>query len=141
MAEHPLTTPEHVNYRAWLRRIARNLIIDQRRHGRREWLASTFGSEYDVPPPDWCDEGADEPGVRLDREEELAALRQCVESLEPDQRQLVELRAIQSQGYEVIEGRTGVSRGALRVRFLRIRRLLRECMEMKLAESPVGRLP
>lgn len=137
---HPDATPQRVNYPAWLRQIARRLIIDHVRRARRETPASTLARQG-ASTPDWVDPDAPAPGDRATDRESLEALRHCEEALSSEERQLLVARIIDEEEYKTIAARMGATVEALRVRFLRIRRQLKECVQMRLADVHAGRQP
>ena len=101
---------------AWLRGIARHLILAQRSgppalsHGQQERLA-------EVAEAAWAD--------RYDRE----ILASCMDRLGPQDRELLSLRHRDDLRAEEIARQVGHSRNWVHVRLHRIHEQLRECME------------
>lgn len=61
------------------------------------------------------------------------ALRVCLKRLKDDQRRLVEARYFRQQSIADVAAEFGATAGAIKVRVLRIRRALGECIENRLA--------
>ena len=98
--------------KAWLFRIAQNVLRDaRRRERRREWLP--LGALRDVA---W---EAPSPEERLLREEEVAALLRAVAGLGDRDRELVSLRYGSELEYGEIAELLGIGEGAVRTRLWR----------------------
>ncbi|MBN1509263.1 MAG: RNA polymerase sigma factor [Sedimentisphaerales bacterium] len=136
LAENPDQVPASVNFPAWLRRIARNLIIDRFRRPAlvRELpdLAQGEGENErrldDWPEPLTCD-----PSDRITEQERLDALRKCLDALSERKRQVIVLRDLNGLSYDTIASRTAIPRSTVGVTLHRVRRELRDCIELRLA--------
>jgi RNA polymerase sigma-70 factor (ECF subfamily) len=136
LTENPDRVPASVNFPAWLQRIARNLIIDRFRRPALVWelpdLPHGTGDDErrldDWPEPLTCD-----PSDRITEQEQLDALRKCLEALSERKRRLIVLRDLQGLSYDAIAGQTAVPRSTVGVTLHRVRRELRDCVELRLA--------
>jgi len=136
LQKNPGKKPPKVNFPAWLRRIARNLIIDMlRRRGLiRQWPMPRPGAE-DGPPPyaEWPDTREFGPVEQLIVEEELEALRKCIELLPERKRRLVVLHDINGLTHAAIGETLGMPASTVGVTIHRARKELRRCVELRLA--------
>jgi RNA polymerase sigma factor (sigma-70 family) len=107
---------------AWLRKVARNKIIDYHRHqGLIHWL-----------PLVQADELVDErlmPEERVEQEEEYAQLFQALKQLSPAQQELIQLRYGQELCFTDIAGILERPEGAVRKMLTRTLRQLRNYYE------------
>jgi RNA polymerase sigma factor (sigma-70 family) len=132
---NPDRRPPKVNFPGWLLRIAWHLIIDhgRRPHVVREWPKPHPGDEGDEPPFDGGpDPGVGEPLDGMIHEEELAALRACMDELPERKRRVVVLRDIDGRPCEEIASEVGMLVNTVRVTLHRARKALRECVERRL---------
>lgn len=117
--------------RPWLRAIASNLVLHElRRFGREQAKLSRFAeAELQV----WSTEAARPVS------DESVYLEQCLRALPENSRQLVQERYAQEQSTEEIAIRWGRTLEWVRVTLFRVRKRLRECVELKMAEDGCAR--
>jgi len=117
------------DFGAWVIQIARRLVANERRKdARRSRLLA--GDVTDLllrlaPEPD-------APAARAERDEEVAALRACLEQLPAHGREMIRLRYFEDLAPGAIAGRLGRPSDAVRQLLLRLRRALLECVEGRL---------
>ena len=111
-------------FRAWLKAIARNLMLHELRE-RRRWATQRQDCLELIAVEDALD--LDEDAVERDRQ--LERLRVCLDRLAPAARELVEARYASQCGSAQIAAALGRSEVWVRVTLLRIRRTLRGCIE------------
>jgi RNA polymerase sigma-70 factor (ECF subfamily) len=103
----------------WLRGIAHNLVLNERRKlSREEALREELL---------WQDAGGprESPGVRPGA---LEALARCLSRLSERMREFVRLRYDESRPLEEIAGQLGLTGGSARVAHVKVLRALRDCM-------------
>ncbi|MEA3207597.1 MAG: polymerase sigma-70 factor, subfamily [Chthoniobacter sp.] len=114
-------------FRPWLRAIAANLVLHElRRYGREQAKLSRF-AEAELQA--WSTEAA------RPASDESIHLEQCLRSLPENLRRLVQERYEQEQSTAEIANRWGRTLEWVRVTLFRVRRQLRECVELKMAEG------
>jgi RNA polymerase sigma-70 factor (ECF subfamily) len=133
---NPGQIPAKVNFPAWLTRIARNLIIDRFRRpaltGEYPW--PTYGSEENLDTcTDWSEIGVHAPTDKMIGEEQISALRDCIEALPDLRRRVVILRDLDGLSYDAIAKEINVPTSTVGVMLHRTRKGLRDCVELKLA--------
>lgn len=136
LQENPGRMPPKVNFPAWLRRIARNLVIDRFRHPalERQWPKARDASEdEEARYADWPDMRIADPAEQVSREEEIEALRRCMEILPEPRRKVVILRDIEGHSYDRIAAEAAMPVNTVGVTLHRARKELRECVELHLA--------
>ena len=86
-------------------------------------------------PEEPADTKTDAPDTTAEGNEEVQALRQCLEQFDPEDQEYIWLRFILEDDYETISAKVGKSNGAVRVAICRIRQTefpkLKKCMENK----------
>lgn len=114
-------------FRPWLRTIASNLVMHElRRYGREQAKLSHFAeAELQV----WS------TAATRPVSEESIHLDQCLRSLPENLRRLVRERYEEEQSTEEIASRWGRTLEWVRVTLFRVRKQLRECVEIKMAEG------
>ena len=119
--KNPGRIPLKVNFRAWLRAIARNLILDRFRRVmvRPGRSSSELLETAPVEQP---------PEERLVRSEDLAILRKCLDSLTERARTILTLRDLEGKSEKVVAGEIGSNPNAVCVALHRARKVLRECV-------------
>lgn len=106
---------------AWVRGILMRLALNERRlrkpvTGADQIIAAVF-------------EKAPEPGVEHPR---LTALRACREGLPETLREMLRLRYEDGLDYSTMAGRMGTEVGAMKVRLMRLRQRLADCVKRRL---------
>lgn len=113
------------NFIAWVFQIARYEVLRhrerQRSCGNVMFSAETVELLADMEHPD------DASGELLD------ALDHCLDKLDKSQQELIRERYTPGHSLEDLAARTGRSAGSLRIALLRIREILRRCVEDTLA--------
>ena len=113
--------------RAFLRTLARNLLIGSRRRASRR--------APDVPWADAVDELLQaQPEALEDRR--LALLRECVGRLGGRMREAVQLHHVDGVSCADVAARMGLGANGLKSLLLRARNALRECVQGKLQQEP-----
>lgn len=112
-------------FKAWIMRIAHNLIIDSFRQERNENTVSNDEAEVDLLNNiKLCDETIEEVMVR---DQVLADVRKLVKHLPAPQREVLEMRYYQDLSFKEIANLTGVSintaLGRMRYALLNMRRM------------------
>lgn len=108
------------DFATWLKAIARRQALAARRKLGKQQPAG---------------EGLLEAVYETDSEEEperKTALRACLDSLPPDERQLIHHRYAEGERVEEIAARSSTNVDTLRWRMYRLRQALRECVERRL---------
>ena len=122
-----LPCPREV-FPAWCRGVARNLILHHWRDERRRRAV----------PSGLLLEAVDQAFGELDNQPDFyqqrsAALGECLKRVPARQRQLLALRYTENLTSEGIGRRLGRTAGAVRQEIARLRNLLRQCIEARLA--------
>ena len=127
---------ENGKFKAWIMRIAHNLVIDSFRQERSENTISNDEVEVDLfNNRDLCEETIEDSLVRR---QVLSDVRKLVKHLPDNQRQVLEMRYYQDLSFKEIADLTGVSintaLGRMRYAILNMRRMAEENhMELSLA--------
>ena len=118
---------EHGNMRAWLFRVARNLLFDQARRGRRE-----------VPLEDWEDaqDPREDPLAAFLRDEERRRLLRQISSMDRRKREVLILQYYSGLRQKEIAALLGLTEENVRVLSLRARRELKKKLEEEEHELP-----
>lgn len=112
------------DFYAWLRGIARNLVLNERRKlsreaaAREELLAQSAGPLWEC----------DAPTSSL-----FEALKRCMAHVSERMREFLKLRYDQGLELAEIAQRTGITAGSARVTHVRLLKSLRECLERSVA--------
>ena len=113
------------NFLAWAFQIARYEVLRQlhrqRRSGHVMFSEEAVEVLAEIQPPDES------------TEELLSALDHCLDKLSESQQELVRERYTPGHSLEDLAARTGRTAGSLRIALLRIREILRRCIEQTLA--------
>jgi RNA polymerase sigma-70 factor, ECF subfamily len=111
----------------WLRRIARNLVMNEiSKTSRRVRLLDEKITDYLVTLPD--DEVALGKGEGEDKEFMLSALRECLQRLPSKIRQMIDARYDEDQSAAVIGGRFSMNPTAVRKALFVARKKLSDCL-------------
>lgn len=139
IVERPTQVPLKLNFPAWLRRIARNLIVDRFRNAARELPASQLPARDDEREiEDWPEGRERGPHEELSVDEQLAALRDCIDQLSDRWRRLVVLRDLNGCDYADIARELGMAVATVHLNIHRARKALRECVDQKFADGGGG---
>lgn len=119
---------ESGKFRAWISRIAHNLIIDHFRQEKNENTVSNDEAPVDLlNNPSLCDGTIEDEMVRL---QITSDVRKLVSYLPESQREVLEMRYYQDLSFKEIADQTGVSintaLGRMRYAILNIRRMAEE---------------
>ncbi|MFU8892725.1 MAG: sigma-70 family RNA polymerase sigma factor [Luteolibacter sp.] len=113
------------NFLAWAFQIARYEVLRQLHRQRRSGFVSfseeTIDMLAEIDPADHATEDL------------LTALDLCLDKLSPSQQELVRERYTPGHSLEDLATRTGRTAGSLRIALLRIREVLRRCIDQSLA--------
>lgn len=113
---------------AWLRGIARHLAANERRKtGRRTRLVAGGLADLLIDQAD--------PEAALPATEWLEALRSCLQELPTPSRELLVRRYADGERAEAMAMRLQTRADTLRQRLLRLRQLMKGCVERKLGEN------
>jgi RNA polymerase sigma-70 factor (ECF subfamily) len=117
------------DFGAWVRQIARRLVANERRKELRRNLilsdeVTDLFLDLWLEPAHWAD--------RLEREDELSALRKCLAALPKRGRELLHQRYFEDLSPGTIGSRLGLPSNQIRQSLLRLRRELLECIERRL---------
>lgn len=119
---------ESGKFRAWISRIAHNLIIDHFRQEKNENTVSNDDAPVDLlNNPSLCDGTVEDEMVRI---QITSDIRKLVSYLPDSQREVLEMRYYQDLSFKEIAEQTGVSintaLGRMRYAILNIRRMAEE---------------
>lgn len=130
MAYRKLETFRGGNFKAWLARITTNTCYDQLRRQKRR------PADYleDLIPEDSADEApipADSPSPEQEaqRSDLNAALQQCINGLNPEQRTVLVLSDVQGFSYQEVAENIGAELGTVKSRLSRARLAMRRCLQ------------
>ncbi|MEM0896829.1 MAG: sigma-70 family RNA polymerase sigma factor [Verrucomicrobiota bacterium] len=113
------------NFKAWIFSIARYEVLNFRKRQARD-SRLVFSEELE-------DKFAEElPTLNLDLDERQAALRTCLKSLKPGDRELILQRYFKETPLKDYAAAIGRSAGGLKVTLHRLRNRLQKCIESKL---------
>ncbi len=117
------------DFGAWVGQIARRLIANERRKdARRSRLLAGEITDLLLQMAAENEHGV----VRMQKAEELAVLRGCLEELPAHGREIIRLRYFENQSPGAIASHLGRPSDAIRQMLLRLRRKLLECVEGRL---------
>lgn len=109
-----------LSFSSWIYRIAHNEMIDWYRKEKRRPHLSLEGSEY-VLQTIAAEEGATEQAIR---NEQKTALKQAIEALSDEYRDIVELRFFEEKSYDEIADILAIPPGTVAVRINRVKKRL-----------------
>jgi len=136
LAKNGALPEDRANYRAWLMRIARNALITWHRRRPIRGSGSPRNSDDNqgpLPCPDIPDPRTVSPSSNMEKEEQLVALRECLEELPDQTRTLVLHRYLDGIPFKDLVAMTGAPQGTVAVRLHRAVRRVRDCVEARLA--------
>jgi RNA polymerase sigma-70 factor (ECF subfamily) len=117
--------------RAWLLAVVRNTCFTYRKRLQREGQHSTpFDEEIHGIPADACD-----PPALLLRQADRQLLRQAVEELPAELREVLVLRELEGLSYKEIAGVAGIPLGTVMSRLTRARQRLQASLARRLNEE------
>ena len=119
---------ENGKFRAWIMRIAHNLVIDYFRQERSENTVSNDETEIDLlNNANLCDNTIED---RLIYSQILEDVKKLIHYLPPSQREVLEMRYYQELSFKEISEQTGISintaLGRMRYAILNIRKMAEE---------------
>jgi RNA polymerase sigma-70 factor (ECF subfamily) len=119
---------ENGKFRAWINRIAHNLIIDNYRQEKNEQTISNDDREVDLlNNPKWSDGTVED---RMVKEQILSDVKKLINYLPDNQREVLMLRYYQDLSFKEISNITGVSintaLGRMRYAILNMRKMAEE---------------
>jgi len=109
--------------RAWLLAIVRNTAHTWRRRHRADALATEFDEELHSEAV-----AGDHPAAALDRDTTRESVRQALDRLSPEFREVIVLRELEGLSYKEISDVTGAPVGTVMSRLARARGRLREAL-------------
>lgn len=112
----------------WLYRIAHNAAISKLRKKRPTTSLNQGSGDESSPGFSVPDEG-EQPGERIEKEEQIQSLMAAMERLSDEHRSILILREMEGMDYEAIAGVLQLPVGTVRSRLHRARGCLRELME------------
>ena len=126
-------------FSTWLCRIIINQAKNRRRKimalNRREGFSlSGAGGREEGPPPNDPPEDGPSPLERIEKREVEGKIRECIDRLDEEQREVVVLRDIQGFSYGEISGMLGVPDGTVKSRLSRARESLKDCLKKALGD-------
>ncbi|TAD94073.1 MAG: sigma-70 family RNA polymerase sigma factor [Bacteroidetes bacterium] len=110
------------NFSAWLHTLARNHCLQQLRQQKQSPVVE-MQDHFVQLEDNW------HLDTVMEKEEHLNQLQQCLEGLNADQRNAVELFYLQQKSYSEIEKQTGMGWNMVRSHIQNGRRNLKQCME------------
>ena len=116
------------SFRAWLRAIAANLVrAELQRYARERQNQLGYARARELE--------RDLMSVPAGESAEVEHLRDCIETLPPHMRELVELRYAQDQPVETIAAKLARTENAVWQALFRLRAQLKQCVEEKLGKA------
>lgn len=115
-----------------------SIVINLSKNRILQMKAARHHEQYSLDDPVETDEGSmardvasDEPSVlrTLEREETRKKVQDCIDTLEPEFREVVVLRDIQGFSYDEMAGMLGIVEGTVKSRLFRARNSLKDCLK------------
>lgn len=113
--------------KAWLLTIVRNTCQTWLRRENRKRIGETFDEQAHSPEPDKTD-----PESALLKNLNIVSLRDCIEQLPVDYREVMILRELEEMSYQEIADVANIPIGTVMSRLSRARKQLAECVAIKL---------
>lgn len=133
---HIATFKKQSKFSTWLYRITSNLaknryVVENREKSRYASLDGMLEDDDDRPRQ-WADQGIS-PREAASGKEQLSNLHECLNSIDPEWKEILVLRFLEDQSYEEMSEILGIPIGTVKSRLNRARRALRDVMkpEMK----------
>jgi len=128
---------ENRDFGAWVRGIARNLVINERRKdARRKRILSDNLTEVLLSSSSVPENEPEEKGDRA--QAKVAALRECLKLVPEKSRALIQAKYEAEQSAPDIAAKLNMTSAAVRKSLERVRTALRKCMEERLQNVNVG---
>jgi len=119
-------------FRVWLLSIAKNEALMHLRGERAR--RSLEAASYESVLPNWLADRIEADAANLeDQDRRLLALDDCLKGLPPESATMVDRFYGRGQSAADLARNAGKREGAIRMTLLRIRQVLRECVELKVA--------
>ncbi len=119
-------------FSTWVYKICTNACLDkhrQEKNTKTEQMPTMIDKDGDEVLVEFADESADaSPEASLDKKETVKAVREAINKLPPDQREVILLRDIEGYSYERISEMLSIEIGTLKSRLNRARIRLRELL-------------
>jgi RNA polymerase sigma-70 factor (ECF subfamily) len=125
-----LETYQGGNFKAWLLRVATNTCYDLLRYHKRRPVTALNdlpGGDYDDGPP--LPDPAPTPEEAAQDRELNAAIQNCINALQSDQRIALVMSDVQGYSYQEIAENTNVQLGTVKSRLSRARAAVRQCLQ------------
>ena len=116
--------------RAWLLAVVRNTCRSWQRRQNREAGMVPFDEVMHG-----IETGGADPERRLANQEQMGALRNCIEKLPVDFREVLVMRELEEMSYQEIANATGLALGTVMSRLSRARKRLEECAAARTMEA------
>jgi len=128
---------EKRDFGAWVRGIARNLVINERRKdARRKRILSDNLTEVLVASTSVPESELEEKGDRA--QAKVSALRECLKRVPEKSRSLVQAKYEEELSAPDIASKLNMTSAAVRKSLERVRAALRKCMEERLQNANAG---
>lgn len=108
------------SFSTWITRIAMNVCTDELRKRKNDASLEAMREEAGFDPPD----GAPTAYALLEKKERMRLLRQALDELPPDQKQMIILRDMRGMNYEEIADALSLPLGTVKSRINRAREKL-----------------
>ncbi len=124
-------------FSTWLTSITVNLSRSRLKRTRMQRGRAPFSLDAPLPGTDGellPDPPSREPSAldRLDRQDTAAAVRGCIDGLEPKFREVIVLRDLQELAYDEIAAALGLAAGTVKSRLFRAREAVKDCLKKAL---------
>jgi RNA polymerase sigma factor (sigma-70 family) len=119
-----------IDGRAWLLGIVRNTCMTRLRNKRSSEPLTALAEQRER-----SEDVGDDPERALLLKENIASLRNCIEALPPEYREVVIMRELEELSYKEIAEALGVAIGTVMSRLNRARKRLESCLRKALNEA------